>query len=136
MSKFTEQELLTHPLMKKVQEDLAETRRTKEQEALANEMEASQLRANQGRYLYAQYEDAVNDYERLRVEMHAVVGRIFMSALEYSNLTRQPPPSHNENRLCQIDIPTLKPQNNSWSSTFSTTRAAITQFFSNGGRWL
>ena len=135
MSKFTEQELLTHPLMKKVQADLAETRRVQEQEALAQEMEAARIRAEEGKYLHAHVMELLDKYEVNRSALHQDVGRVWIAVQDYQRLTRQLPPGFSENTFNEINLVSLKPSAR-WSSGYSTTRAAIMGWFSSAGqRW-
>lgn len=129
-------DIASHPLMKQVLADVNEAKLKQEQERIAQKVEAQQLRANQGRYLAEQTRDAIAKYEALRVELHALVGTVFISNLQYQNLTGSPVPGYQDSILGDINIPTLQPKPGEWVSHFSTARAAMTGYFSNGGKWV
>ena len=127
------QTIQDHPDFKRMQADVDAAKRVQAQQALAQEIEAQQLRANQGQYLAKKTQDAIDEYEALRPKLHEVVGRIFQANLEYSNLTRSNAPGYSEHLIGTINLPSLR--HVGWTSSFTTTAAAITQFFANMGRW-
>lgn len=124
--------------MKQVTADIAETRAKKDAEQVVNELERQRLRQEQGKYLHDQYTQAVAEYERIRGDAHAIVGRVWIAAQAYSRLTGQNPNEFPENTFNDINLPTLKPNPSPYgmSSAVSTTRGAVMGWFaSTGTRW-
>lgn len=124
-----------HPLFKQM---VAETNKAREDRAVARQLaedEAKQLRQQQGAELKSQIVDAIGEYEALRAKLHAVVGKIFQLDLKYQNLTTQASTCFVASTFRTINIPTLKPKPNDWSTGFSTTEISIQAFFSNQGHW-
>ena len=124
-----------HPDYKRMTADVEASRRVQEQEALANEMEAARIRAEEGKYLHAHVMELLDKYEVNRSALHQDVGHIWVAVQDYQRLTRQLPPGFNENTFNEINLASLKPSAH-WSSGCSTTRAAIMGWFSSAGkRW-
>lgn len=133
---ITQAELMAHPLMKQVTADLEKAKEIRESERVAGEIEQRRLRAEQGRYLREQFQAAADEYERLRVEAHAAVGRVWYAAQDYSRLTSNLPPGFSESTFTTINLPTLVPNPSPWSASsgFTTTQAAVASFFATSGK--
>lgn len=128
-------EFESHPLMKQIQADVQAQRDQAQAEHLSAQMAAAQLREEQGKYLKEQYHSYVDKYEELRRELHKVAGQVFEANQHYSRLTGRDIPDFALQIFGQLDLPTLRPKPGHWTSPMSTTRAAMTQYFANGGRW-
>ena len=133
---ITQQELMKHPLMAKVTADIAATRQQQETQRMMDHMEAQRIREDQGKYLASQYKAAVDDYERLRGETHAAVGRIWAAVQAYSRVTGVNPGEFQEATFNTINVPTLKVNSSPWalSSSFTTTQAATMGWFASMGK--
>jgi hypothetical protein len=104
-----------------------------EQDRQSEAIEAARLRAERGRYLKEQFEDAVSKYEVQRNELHQSLRHVWEAAQQYSACTGQLPNTLSENVFNSIDIPSLRNPNN-FSSGFSTTRAAVMGWFATGAK--
>jgi hypothetical protein len=135
MNDITQRELENHPLMKQVMADVAASRAEAQSQQLAADLTAAQLRQEQGEYLRRQLSDYIDKYEVQRKELHSLLGKVFLANLEYSRVTGRSVADFQEQTFGDINVPTLRPTGSWWSTGFSTTRAAMTQFFANQGKW-
>jgi hypothetical protein len=129
-------ELLAHPLLAKVQADIAETRQAQAAQRIAAEMDGQQARAKQGQELAEQYRRAVQEYEQLRAQTHAAVGRIWAAASAYSALTKNPPQGFVHQHFAGIHLPTLIPNASPWAmpSMGTTTEDALAAWTASMGK--
>jgi len=125
-----------HPLMKQVQQDIAQANAREEQQRALDNLEAQRLRQNQAQLLHREYQAKVSEYERLRADVHALLGEMWGIVQDYHRLTSQNPPTFPENTFMSIDVPSLLPSTNPhhMPNNFSTTRAAVMGYFSGLGR--
>jgi len=132
-------EVMAHPLMKQITADIAETRAQQNQARLLQESEQVRLRAEHGQFLKQQYDDAVAEYERLRLHTHEAAGRVWFAVQAYARLTGgTPPPGHSDHVFQEINVPTLIPNPSPWvlSPGIATAKAAIANWYStNGKEW-
>lgn len=133
---ISQAELLAHPLMAKVQADIAETRAKQQADRLAGEMDAQRLRGEQGKYLKAQYDQAIADYERLRQETHDAVGRIWAAVQAYSAVTKAHPQGFVESLFNEISVPSLIPNPSPYAlrPMHTTTQVAVMGWFASQGK--
>ena len=125
---ISQHELMSHPLMAKVVADLAETKAQQQMQRANDHAEAQRVRAEQGQRAVAEYKAAMAEYERMRHDLHAVVGRVWAAVQAYQQLTHQQPSDFTEAVFSEINVPTLVPCTSPWGNPFaalSTTKAAI-----------
>lgn len=125
-----------HPLMAQIKADVEKTNQQQRIEAELAEAERKRLRHEQGTYLRKQSNEFIQKYEEARIQMHALLGQVWEANQEFSRVTGQPSPDFHENLFLEINLPTLLPTNNWAAQNFSTTRAAVTAYFSNRGKWV
>jgi hypothetical protein len=126
-----------HPDIKRIQAEVEEVNRKAERQRLQDQAEAARLRGEQGKYLAAQFNSAVEEYEVLRKQTHATVGKIWAAVQAYSRLTGFNPPGFLDQTFNEINVPTLIQDPSPWAnfnSGFSTTRASVMNWFSNMGK--
>jgi hypothetical protein len=125
-----------HPEYKRM---MAEVQKSAADAKLQRELDAGErarLRAEQGKYLREQHNEAVAEYEAARLKLHQTVGVVWHSAQEYSRVTGTMPNDFSEGLFNDINLPSLRPAPHAWSNPFSTTRASVMAWFaSNGKRW-
>jgi hypothetical protein len=123
---ITQQQLMNHPLMAKVAAELEETRAQQQTQRALDQSEAQRVRAEQGQRLVSEYKAAIREYERMRVDLHAVVGRVWAAVQAYGHLTGTHPLDFTEQIFNTINVPSLIPSTSPWamSNGFTTTQAA------------
>ena len=130
-------ELMNHPLIKQVTDDIAQSRAQLQTQRLLDEMESKRARLTQLTGILEQYTSALTDYERLRLEVHETLGRLWVAVEAHSALLSRPPHGFPEVIFHKIDVPTLRPQAGPWSNVngvFTTTRAAVEGWMATHGK--
>ena len=124
----TMQEMQSHPLMQQMVADI-EKKKSNEQVLQADQaFKAGLARANAVKDARETFDAALKEYEVIRKQLHASVGKLFLSNLAYSRLTGHPHNQFPENVFMTIHIPKLNSPND-WTTSFSTTQQAYQQYF-------
>jgi len=135
---ISQQELMNHPLFKQASADIAESKAAQETQRMLEQANAQTARKQQVDKVLEQYNAALADYERLRVETHTALGRVWRAVQAYAVLTQgATPPNYYAAVFPNIHLPTLVPDPRPFANNlgpFTTTRAAMEGYQSTLGK--